>query len=328
MVQETASITLATGNDFIELGKYTNNKNSIKVKFEQSGEDFNDWHLNTFGNLVIKKGAIDYSKYENVYRIMMAVEYEPSDLPMSLDDIDTLDGLNRNITDLKSFDYIMILRLVANRKFGMRLNEFVAFNTVFMDQFGQGMRLRYDNQSNYDYQFKNIIHLSTFREKIQEFSYGSGAVPEHDSVCPHCKQGWTPENLKDADRLNDSVYHIYCAQSMLYEKSKKEFDYIASRVFENYDLRAVKNQYGSGNYRGSWFMIFTDNGNIRIGWRKRVIQIEWLENYKPFKFDGAEEDVTKEFSNNDRYIHAWSVEKAIEYLRKVEYSIIEGKVNL
>lgn len=328
MIKESASISLGSQYDFIELKKYTNDVKSIKVKFEESGIDFNDWELTEYGSIKIKRGSIDYSKYENVYRIMMVVEYEPSDLPMSLNDIDTLDGLNRNITDLKTFDHIMILRLIANRKFGMRLNEFVGFNTVYMDQFGQGMRLRYDNQSNYDYQFKNIIPLSVFREKIQEFSYGSGAIPCHDSICPHCRQGWTPENLRDSDRLNDSVYHIYCAQSMLYEKSKKEFDYIASRVFDNYDLRAVKNQYGSGDYRGSWFIIFTDNGDIKIGWRKRVIQIEWLANYKPFKFDGAEEDVTKEFSNNERYIHAWSVEKAIEYLRKVEYSIIEGEVNL
>jgi hypothetical protein len=110
---------------------------------------------------------------------------------------------------------------------------------------------------------------------------------------------------------------------MLYEKSKKEFDFISSRIFENYDIRAVKNEYGSGDYRGSWFIIFTDNGDIRIGWRKRVIEIEWLKNYKPFTFKGDDEDVTKGFSDTGRYIHAWSVEKAIEYLRNAEHTIIE-----
>lgn len=63
----------------------------------------------------------------------MIVEYEPSQLPLRLDDINTLEGLKRNIVDLKSLDYISVIRWVANRKFNIRLNEFVLFNTILFD---------------------------------------------------------------------------------------------------------------------------------------------------------------------------------------------------
>jgi hypothetical protein len=64
-----------------------------------------------------------------------------------------------------------------------------------------------------------------------------------------------------------------------------------------------------------WFVVTTLRGRIKIGWRKRVIQIEWegsaitetAEELFP------DEDVTK----GGRYIHAWGLEKARQYLGKL-----------
>lgn len=62
-----------------------------------------------------------------------------------------------------------------------------------------------------------------------------------------------------------------------------------------------------------WFKVATPVGYIRVGWRKRVIVIDWSD--APLVSAKAEElfpdeDVTKE----GRLIHAWSYEKAREYL--------------
>lgn len=79
-----------------------------------------------------------------------------------------------------------------------------------------------------------------------------------------------------------------------------------------------------------WFIVTTRFGRIKIGWRKRVIAIDWSELPvtkiplpkgewdKDKHFMAAEtlfplEDVTK----NHFDIHAWSLEKAAEYLRKI-----------
>ncbi|MFA6437153.1 MAG: hypothetical protein WC242_03245 [Candidatus Paceibacterota bacterium] len=69
----------------------------------------------------------------------------------------------------------------------------------------------------------------------------------------------------------------------------------------------------------------TEFGTIKIGWRKRVININWSDVAKKLEERGYEnasqkilalfesEDVTKDGSN----IHAWGYEKAKGYLRQI-----------
>ena len=68
-----------------------------------------------------------------------------------------------------------------------------------------------------------------------------------------------------------------------------------------------------------WFLFHTIDGDIIMGWRKRVISIEWQENYKPFDMNElfSTEDVTKWEKGGKRGIHACGKEKAYEYLKKV-----------
>jgi hypothetical protein len=64
-----------------------------------------------------------------------------------------------------------------------------------------------------------------------------------------------------------------------------------------------------------WFVVTTRLGRITIGWRKRVIQIDWKDSKitKTAMELFENEDVTK----GDTYIHAWGYEKAKEYMQKL-----------
>lgn len=321
MNTEIKSITLGSSYDFIQLDKYTNNKNSIKVTMEDTGDDFTEWTLSDFGTLDIELGVIDYGKYKSPYQIKVIVEYEPSELPLSLDDINTLDGLKKNIIDLKSLDYIYNIRLVAYRKFNIILNEFILFNYIYFDSFGQMMKVECENIEKYD--FDDFLTIENFKSKISKFSLCGFYIPDDNSICPHCRQKWNLNNLRDCIKREGNLYHLDCNKFSLYEKSKKEFDYIATNVFIDYSLHAVKNEYGSEEYNGCWFIINTCNGDIKIGWRKRVISIEWLENYKEFKFTGMNEKVTKCFDDKRRYIHSDNTLKTIEYLKEANETIIK-----
>jgi hypothetical protein len=67
--------------------------------------------------------------------------------------------------------------------------------------------------------------------------------------------------------------------------------------------------YQSLRNSSPWFLMMTPYGPVMIGWRKRVIHIEWTET--GVKGVVTTDDVTKD----PQYVHAWTVEKALEYLR-------------
>ena len=62
-------------------------------------------------------------------------------------------------------------------------------------------------------------------------------------------------------------------------------------------------------------MITTRIGHIKMGWRKRVISIDWSGTEVQAKAQDLfpTEDVTK----LEKSIHAWTEEKAAEYLDKL-----------
>ena len=63
-----------------------------------------------------------------------------------------------------------------------------------------------------------------------------------------------------------------------------------------------------------WYIVTTRWGRITLGWRKRVIEIKWDESVGPIANElFPNEDVTK----IDHLIHAWSLEKAQEYIQKL-----------
>jgi hypothetical protein len=57
-----------------------------------------------------------------------------------------------------------------------------------------------------------------------------------------------------------------------------------------------------------WWFVKTAHGWIEIGWRKRVIQIDWRDT--PLRLIITDDDVTKATD----MVHAWSIVKALQYL--------------
>lgn len=64
-----------------------------------------------------------------------------------------------------------------------------------------------------------------------------------------------------------------------------------------------------------WFAVITKVGEIKIGWRKRVLEIDWSksDNKQTASELFPSEDVTKGW----QMIHAWGYDKAREYIKKI-----------
>jgi hypothetical protein len=83
------------------------------------------------------------------------------------------------------------------------------------------------------------------------------------------------------------------------------------------NLWKTDNRYRGNSYRTDpdippWWLVQTQIGMMIIGWRSRVIEIDWESTPIRISEDNplTRDDVTK----GDTYIHAYSVPKAVEYL--------------
>jgi hypothetical protein len=78
----------------------------------------------------------------------------------------------------------------------------------------------------------------------------------------------------------------------------------------------LMNQYWPRAYpdmilNSPWWLVETPMGLIRIGWRKRVIEIDW--SHTRFEHKVTTDSVT--ISNTS--VHAWEMPKAAEYLKNL-----------
>ena len=72
--------------------------------------------------------------------------------------------------------------------------------------------------------------------------------------------------------------------------------------------------------RTSWWLAQTSIGLVRLGWRKRVIEIDWNET--GIKATVTEDDVTK----GSTVVHAYSQAKAVEYPTRLREAAQKGDV--
>lgn len=75
-----------------------------------------------------------------------------------------------------------------------------------------------------------------------------------------------------------------------------------------------------------WFLFHTPIGDIKVGWRKRVISITFMANFADFDMDiFHDEDVTKYVENGERTIHAWGEKKLFDYMNRVQKAVLPNK---
>jgi hypothetical protein len=121
-------------------------------------------------------------------------------------------------------------------------------------------------------------------------------------------------------------YHRICNRQRINQDQLDEFLRIFTQAgFDDLDLRflPIANQYCSCERCANWYKVNTVYGTgITIGWRKRVINIDWSAWGIDFSYLFQEEDVTK----GPGAIHAWGEKKAIEYLSKIRKELDKPEV--
>ena len=115
-----------------------------------------------------------------------------------------------------------------------------------------------------------------------------------------------------------TFYHGVCNRKHLTETEEQQFRKIFEDAgFEDIRMNQTPNQYCRCHRCAPWFNVNSTLGTILIGWRKRVINIEWNG-----LFEGKAPDLSHLFKEEDvtkweTGIHAWGWEAAQEYLSRV-----------
>ncbi len=117
------------------------------------------------------------------------------------------------------------------------------------------------------------------------------------------------ENLRDA-----LVRRSYEQASQLQDMLRREEQNLLS-LFSSHTIYVeyVENEYTKGHPAHSrWLVVTTKLGRIKIGWRKRVIHIDWSNS----DIEASPNDIFRdeEVTKWENGIHAWGYEKAQEYI--------------
>lgn len=264
------------------------------------------------------------------------IVYEERTFHIPRSTFDTVKEIEKSLLSLSDLN-----EMLQNRKFfnqtheGESLNAFILFGYFWLDQYGQVMSVKKTEKSKLKTN-RDVEDYKTFCKRNNQgiiWTSGGYAIPTAGSVCPCCGKTFTIDDIKNNPciSINDTFYHDSCWRNYRKLTEVDKFTRCMMDLIYNsadYHFELLPNGYCNRDCCSHipWFLFHTIDGDIIMGWRKRVISIEWQENYKPFDMKAlfGNENVTKWEQNGRRGIHAWSNDKAYEYLNKVLQAVNPG----
>ncbi|GAG38249.1 unnamed protein product, partial [marine sediment metagenome] len=129
-----------------------------------------------------------------------------------------------------------------------------------------------------------------------------GKQPKNERGYVGKKQGFTFDHvIEEGDKLylyGFFYYHEECWRLHEYSEEFKYFmEVFTAANIGKFTLNAIRSGYGN---LAPWFIVTTPVGYIQIGWRKRVIHIDWSRMNRDFLHLFEDEETTK----TSTYIHA------------------------
>lgn len=131
---------------------------------------------------------------------------------------------------------------------------------------------------------------------------------------------------KAHDIINSAVEEVILSNDPDFmESAKNEREKLLALFPHQIWAEPVRNEYDGDSARGKlrpWFRVTTTIGVFTIGWRKRVINIDWsrVDTSPKAEVLFPSEAVTK----GEYYIHAYGYEKAAEYIKTIYASVERG----
>ena len=176
-------------------------------------------------------------------------------------------------------------------------------------------------------------------------------LPREEDVCDDCGESWTIETCHEAMSVRayaDGKWvtrHRLCHRLSTAKVAQIRYANVMCRAgLGGLVLEATKNEYYiNDDTQPPWVRIRTSKGDIKFGLRKRVFNVDWSDvvayalrgRLRDASYDDREAFEaslsaatlfpTEEVTKGSAYIHAWSEDKLVEYLRTVAEAVQIGK---
>lgn len=151
-------------------------------------------------------------------------------------------------------------------------------------------------------------------------------IPDDDTICPICKEHYDLNTL-DVSKLvnNNFIYHEDCYIKSMDEEN--QHDLIVALIkadFSVFGMVRIPNEYGSIKYRGHWFLVDVTVNNkpvkLKIGWRKRVVDVQFKEIAPNLIIDKERSDNTTTYAGG---FHAYNKEELISRLTMLNNELVK-----
>ena len=112
------------------------------------------------------------------------------------------------------------------------------------------------------------------------------------------------------------LYHPECLRRRVTNEFRNELrNSLRNAGINEYSIEEIPNEYSGYPFYPKWCILKTDNFKLKIGRRKRVINVDVISSTVPIVVEDLFplENVTKSLDN----IHAWNYEKLTEYLNVI-----------
>lgn len=235
---------------------------------------------------------------------------------------DTKEGIEEYLRQgLAGLALLSRRRSEAGYKRGERMKEWIVLGTFRFDTCGNTMTAMPQDRG-----YPNVLSYEEYweeRKKNVSMTSSPTSIPDVDSRCAWCNEGWTLRDVHDVHfswgpQETPVWHHKSCLQLKATYESILEFDKMFTDAGVNGVLHPIPNGYGSGEWRGPWFRVVDGFlTGLTIGWRKRVINIDWSK--CTFMVLSSIFDDVKASGDTvgATYVHAWSRDQAIDYLKRL-----------
>lgn len=299
--------------------------------------------FDTYGHPVISEEQFEIYKNMKAFKerenktLKVEVSYSKMPFCIKTETFDTVVGIEKSIqTAMKEKSLKTFKEMLVRRKqyafTGQTLHDFVIFGKYYLASNGRIYSIKnvYYKGIPVDTEIcdRSDLRDTVALDEITEFEIVSEVhLPNADEKCAICGKNLTLTDIANGCIMENEAAekgHIQCFDYYNDTVNWQKANEIIDTVYEKSETEeSIEFVDEDGVKEVKRYLYHTSDGDISIRFKTKVIEIKWYGKFKPFDFEKVFDNETstkKVDEDGAKIIHAWSRDKAINYLLRAKFA--------